>query len=198
MPSMTIGVLALQGDFAKHIEMLLSLGVKVKEVRKIDDLEECDGLIIPGGESTVMMRQIDFIQMRDALCQFAKQKPLFGTCAGLILMSHSIQQSPMKPLGLLDVAIERNAFGRQIDSFQAFVEVQLEPGHKKLCKGFFIRAPRIRRTDEDVHVLGLYEKEPVLVQQGHHLGASFHPELTNDPTIHDYFLQLVKQSKQSH
>lgn len=195
MKTLTIGVLALQGDFAKHMEMLTSLGAIVKEVRKLDDLEGCDGLIIPGGESTVMMRQIDFIQMREALVDFAKQKPVFGTCAGLILMSKQIKESPMKPMGLLDIMIERNAFGRQIDSFQAFVEVSLELEHKKLCKGFFIRAPRIRKTDESVKVLGLYENEPVLVQQGHHLGASFHPELTSDPTIHEYFLKIVQDSK---
>lgn len=189
---MRIGVLALQGDFSKHIETLLSLGVSAKEVRKPADLVDCDGLIIPGGESTVITRQIDFIGLRKTLEEFAKQKPVFGTCAGLILMSKNIQASPIQTLGLLDVTVARNAFGRQLDSFNASISVQLEKGHTNLFPAFFIRAPRIMQVGPQVQVLATYKDEPVLVRQGKHLGATFHPELTSDPMIHAYFLSLIK------
>jgi pyridoxal 5'-phosphate synthase pdxT subunit len=189
---MRIGVLALQGDFAKHEQMLRSMEIEVKQVRRPEELETCEGLIIPGGESTVMMRQLDFIQMKPALCHFAQQKPVFGTCAGLILMASQIQSSPMKPLGMLDITVERNAFGRQIESFQASLTLQLEPDQDKRFQAYFIRAPRIRAQGAHVHILALYEGEAVLVQQGHHLGASFHPELTEDSAIHQYFIHLVQ------
>lgn len=189
---MRIGVLALQGDFAKHAEVLRSLGVEVQEVRKPQDLLLCDGLIIPGGESTVMLRQIDFIGLREPLLKFAKTKPLFGTCAGLILMSKNIQSSHLKPLHCLDIELERNAYGRQIESFHASVVLNLH-GHSTLFPAYFIRAPRIRSCGEDVEILARLEGEPVLVRQGHHLGSSFHPELTSDPIVHQYFIDLVKK-----
>lgn len=188
---MLIGVLALQGNFAKHEEMLTSMGVAVRQVRRPEDLKGCDGLIIPGGESTVMLRQMDFIKLKAPLLEFAKRKPLFGTCAGLILMSKNIESSEMKPLGLLDITVERNAYGRQIESFESSILVHLEKGHEKVIPAFFIRAPRIRSNGEDVVVLGSLEEEPVLVQQGFHLGATFHPELTGNCTIHQYFIQLA-------
>lgn len=187
-----VGVLSLQGDFSKHIEALLSLGVKTKEVRTPEDLKGCDGLIIPGGESTVIMRQLDFIQLTEPLKDFAKDKPVFGTCAGLILMSSEIKDSNLKPLKLLDLTIERNAFGRQADSFEAFVELELEPTRQKLFHAFFIRAPRIRSLGSEIQVLGKYKEESILIRQGHHLGATFHPELTNDPLIHQYFIDLFQ------
>lgn len=189
---MFIGVLALQGDFAKHAEALRSLGVDVQEVRKPQDLLRCAGLIIPGGESTVMMRQMEFIKLRESLLAFARQHPIYGTCAGLIVMSNTIQSSTMKPLGLLDIEIERNAFGRQIESFQASVVLDLSPGHSNLFPAFFIRAPRIRVCGKDVEILARLEGEPVLVRQGHHLGSTFHPELTSDPAIHRYFIEMAK------
>ena len=188
---MRIGVLALQGDFAKHAEVLQSLGVEVQEVRKPEDLHNCAGLIIPGGESTVMIRQIDFIKLREPLLDFAKNKPVFGTCAGLILMSKRIQSSPFKPLGLLDVEIERNAFGRQIESFQASIPIELKPNHTKIFPAYFIRAPRIQKCGQGVEILAKLEGEPVLIRQGHHLGAAFHPELSANPIIHQYFIELI-------
>jgi 5'-phosphate synthase pdxT subunit len=192
---MRIGVLALQGDFAKHIEVLRSLGVEVQEVRKTEDLDKCDGLIIPGGESTVILRQLDFIGMREPLCEFAQHHPVFGTCAGLILMSKKIQDSPLKPLKLLDITLERNAFGRQIASFQAFVTLELFGGHFKTIPAFFIRAPRIRTCGEGVQILATFEGEPILVRQGDHLGSTFHPELTSDPQIHHYFIEMIRQKR---
>lgn len=194
---MHIGVLALQGDFAKHVEVLHSLGIEALEVRKPSDLTNCDGLIIPGGESTVMLRLIDFIKMRESLLQFADQKPVFGTCAGLILMSKKIHDSSMKPLQLLDLEIDRNAFGRQIESFQTFISLELNPEHSKSFPAFFIRAPKIRKYEKGVQVLGKLKSEPVLVRQGHHLGSSFHPELTLDSQIHQYFIEMIWQTKRT-
>ncbi|MBA2369289.1 MAG: pyridoxal 5'-phosphate synthase glutaminase subunit PdxT [Candidatus Protochlamydia sp.] len=192
---MLIGVLALQGNFAKHEQMLKSMGLAVRQVRKPADLEGCDGLIIPGGESTVMLRQMNFIELKRPLLEFAKNKPVFGTCAGLILMSNHIEGSEMMPLGLLDVTVERNAYGRQIESFESSILLNLNKDHEKVVPAFFIRAPRIRSNGKDVSILGLLEEEPVLVQQGFHLGATFHPELTGECTIHEYFIQLVQQRK---
>lgn len=190
---MCIGVLALQGDFAKHAEVLRSLGVEVKEVRRAEDLENCAGLVIPGGESTVMLRLLDFIQLRQPLLNFAKKKPLFGTCAGLILMSQSVQGSPLQPLQLLNIEVERNAFGRQLESFQASIQLDIYLDHSKIFPAFFIRAPRIRACGDDVQILATWKNEPILVREGHHLGASFHPELTADPQVHKYFLEIVRQ-----
>lgn len=190
--AVTIGVLALQGAFAKHVEMLKSLGAHVVEVRKPEQLDGCDGLVIPGGESTTIMKQMQFIQFAKALQQFGKEKPLFGTCAGLILMSREIVADTMVPFGFLNVSVERNAFGRQADSFNTEIELQLGRGKPKPFRAVFIRAPRIRNCHLDVKVLAEYEGEPVLVEQGRHLGATFHPELTGDPSIHAYFLEKVK------
>lgn len=190
---MKMGVLALQGDFAKHAEVLRSLGIEVVEVRKPQDLQQCAGLIIPGGESTVILRQIDFIGLREPLLAFASQKPVFGTCAGLILMASNIQSSPLKPLQLLDIEIERNAFGRQIESFHASIVLNFSDGHSKIFPAYFIRAPRIRSCGQEVEILAHLEGEPILVRQGHHLGATFHPELTSDPLVHQYFIDLVKK-----
>lgn len=191
MSSLTIGVLAMQGDFASHISLLKQMGVQTKEVRKIQELAACNGLIIPGGESTVILRQIDFIGMRAELLKFAAYRPVFGTCAGLILMSHEVIAYPMKTLGLLDISVERNAFGRQIESFTSKLELCLPKQKAKSLRGVFIRAPRIRRYGNEVKVLAEYEGEPVLVQQGRHLASSFHPELVKDPTLHQLFLNIV-------
>jgi 5'-phosphate synthase pdxT subunit len=176
--------------------MLLLLGVKTLQVRTEQELNQCDGLIIPGGESTVMMKQLEDLKLKEPLIHFANLKPVFGTCAGLILMSSHIQNSSMKPLCLLNLTVERNAFGRQVNSFQTMVSVDLKPNNKKLIQAFFIRAPRIRACEEIVQVLASYEEEPILVRQGNHLGASFHPELTiNDPSIHCYFVEIVKKNQ---
>lgn len=186
---MMIGILALQGDFAKHAEMVQSLGVETVELRMPDDLAGCEGLIIPGGESTVMLRQIDFIGMRQPLLEFAKNKPVFGTCAGLILMSKEIEGSSLKPLELLDIIIERNAYGRQIASFEAGIELLGIDGPLHF-PAIFIRAPKIR-AHEGIEVLAMFQNEPVLIRQGHFLGAAFHPELTGNPHIHRLFIEMV-------
>lgn len=172
--------------------MLASIDITSIEVRTEIELKQCDGLIIPGGESTTMMRQIDMAGLRHALERFAKNQPVFGTCAGLIMMSQSVKDFNFKPFGWLNVSIERNAYGRQIDSFCAPIPI-LNDTLKKYAssKGkldaFFIRAPKITSCDESVNVLAAYQDEPVLVQQGHFLGASFHPELTSESAIHRFF-----------
>ncbi len=195
MAGLKIGVLALQGAFSKHIEMLRSLGVEVVEVRKPHDLKACDALIIPGGESTTMMRQIQFIDLGKGLSSFAQEKPIFGTCAGLILMARTILTDPLKPFGWIEIDVERNAFGRQAESFVTDLEVYLETKRPKSFPALFIRAPRIRGHGEHVEVLASLEDEPVLVKQGFHLAATFHPELTGDTAIHEYFIHLVKKSQ---
>jgi 5'-phosphate synthase pdxT subunit len=186
-----VGVLALQGDFAKHRAVMESLGAIAVEVRKPEDLALCDALILPGGESTSILKQMRFIGLDEAIVNFAKTKPLFGTCAGLILISSQIVGDAMIPLGILDVSVERNAFGRQNDSFKAPIFVDLGPSEKSNCEAMFIRAPRIRTVGKDVKVLASYEGEPILVRQGPHLGATFHPELTDCLAIHQYFLRLL-------
>lgn len=188
-----IGVLALQGAFAKHIEMLNSLGIAAREVRRPSDLEGCDGLIIPGGESSVISRQMHFIHIDDVLNEFALKKPVFGTCAGLILMSKEVVGNTVKPYGLIDISVERNAFGRQVESFKAKVELTMGRERCKHIPAIFIRAPRIKRCGDKVKILASFEGEPILVEQGHHLAATFHPELCEDPSIHRHFLSLVKQ-----
>ena len=192
---LTVGVLALQGAFAKHIEMLLSLNVHAIEVRKPQDLDLCDALIIPGGESTTMTRQMHFIKLNDKLKEFGSKKPIFGTCAGLILMSKDILESEMKSFGLIDIKVLRNAFGRQADSFTTEIALHLNTKKPSLFPAIFIRAPRIQECGKEVEVLASFEGEPVLVKQGHHLAATFHPELTKDPSIHRYFLSIIETNK---
>lgn len=194
MKILRVGVLALQGAFAKHMAMLISLGVQAIEVRKPADLATCDALILPGGESTTIMKQMQFIDFIEPFRQFSKEKPVFGTCAGLILMSREILSDKMVPFQLLDVAVERNAFGRQAESFRETIDITLDSSKSKPFSAVFIRAPRIRDVGDQVKILGTLDKEPILIQQGRHLGATFHPELTGDASIHSYFIHLLKQN----
>lgn len=183
-----IGVLALQGAYQKHAILFAEIGCDVFLVRKPKDLEHIDALVIPGGESTVMQRQIDFIQMREPLSQFAAVKPLFGTCAGAILMSKRVMGDKMMPFGLIDMDIERNGYGRQLESFSE--EIALK-GKRARVHGVFIRAPRIVRVGEGVEVLAEREGEPLLVREGKHMAATFHPELVGDVAIHREFLKSL-------
>lgn len=195
MSSRKIGVLALQGGFAKHIAVLHQLGVATVDVRTPGDLNKCSGLIIPGGESTTMLRQLSFIDLYHPLEVFAKTRPVFGTCAGLILMSATIlSHKEMKSFSLLDITVDRNAYGRQVESFVGQVDLSIKGCKQKQCSAVFIRAPRIRQLGKEVSVLAVCEGEPVLVEQGLHLGASFHPELTNNLLIHHYFIEKVHKN----
>lgn len=190
---MIIGVLALQGAFAKHIEMVRSLNVEAIEVRSADELQRCDALIIPGGESTAIMRLLKAGNIDQELAAYGQAHPVFGTCAGLILISKQVIADPAKPFGWLGVAVERNAYGRQAESFQANLELQLERPYPSF-PALFIRAPRIRECSSDVEVLAYFHDEPVLVRQGQYLGCTFHPELTNNPSIHEYFIKLINNN----
>ena len=184
-----IGVLGLQGAYAKHLAILQQLDVQAVDVRKPEDLEECHGLIIPGGESTTMTKLINEIDMHDALLKFSVDRPVFGTCAGMILMAAKVDDGRVKTLNLLDIEVERNAYGRQIDSFIDELDVKTN-GQAFSMRGVFIRAPRIKNMGDGVEVLASVNGEPVLVQEGHHMAAAFHPELTGETRIHNYFSTL--------
>ena len=180
---MRIGVLALQGAFREHIAVLERLGVETVEVRLPDQLDGLDGLIIPGGESTTMMRLMGLYGLDDAIRDF--DAPIFGTCAGMIVLDR-------ERLGLIDVGVERNAFGRQVASFEAPLAID---GEEKPFTGVFIRAPWIVDAGPEVAILAEVEGHPVLARQGRILVASFHPELTDDTRVHERFLELVREEQ---
>ncbi|HWQ24254.1 MAG TPA: pyridoxal 5'-phosphate synthase glutaminase subunit PdxT [Gaiellaceae bacterium] len=176
-----IGVLALQGAFREHARALRRLGAEVVEVRRPAELEGLDGLVIPGGESTTIMRLARASGLDEAIRRFPGA--IFGTCAGMIVLDR-------EHLGLADLAVERNAYGRQVRSFEADVTLA---GEARPLRGIFIRAPRVRDLGEDVEVLGELDGEPVLVREGRLLLASFHPELTDDLRVHERFLELARE-----
>lgn len=187
MGSRIVGVLALQGAFAKHADVLKSLNVTPYLVRYPCELERCDALIIPGGESITMSNRIEYIGLRDSIISFAKVKPLFGTCAGLIMMAKECND--VDSFGILDVEVERNGYGSQYDSFSTGINMT-EGGKHEPFHAVFIRAPKIKSIGPDVKVIAYFKDEPILIRQGHHLGAVFHPELTDDSRIHSHFLNL--------
>jgi 5'-phosphate synthase pdxT subunit len=178
-----IGVLALQGAFREHAQMLRRLGAEVVEVRLPEELEGLDGLVIPGGESTTIMRLARIYGLDDAIQRYPGA--IFGTCAGMIVLDRA-------HLGLADLEVDRNAYGRQVRSFEADVDLE---GDERPLRGVFIRAPRIRELGEDVDVLGSLDGEPVLVRDGRLLLAAFHPELTDDTRVHERFLDLVREEE---
>jgi 5'-phosphate synthase pdxT subunit len=169
--------------------MLLSLGCQVRQVRYPYDLADLTGLIIPGGESTTISKQIDRSGLREGINTLARQRPIMGTCAGLILMARDLADERVSGLNLLDVAVTRNSWGRQVHSFTTPLEVHVN-GQRDTVPAVFIRAPRIKEVGPGVEVLAEIEGEPVLVRQGNHLGATFHPELTDDSCIHKIFLEV--------
>lgn len=196
---MQIGVLALQGDFAKHMNAISALGVMCREIKTADELQRCDGLILPGGESTSMRLQISSEGLQTPLLRFSQTKPVFGTCAGLILMAKELLvfgRVVTHPLGWLDITVERNGYGRQIASFREPLPL-LPPLPQATVPAIFIRAPCVRRVGERVIVLAKRGEEPVFLQQGMHLASAFHPELTEDRTMHRYFLDLVQRCRSS-
>lgn len=191
---MYIGVLALQGDFAEHIAMLKRLDVQVVEVRLPEHLSGLEGLIIPGGESTTMGKLAAEYGLIEPLREFGRSKAVWGTCAGAIMLSKDVQR-PQPLLGLMDIQVERNAFGRQVDSFEADLEIpalsQVDPSGEPF-HAVFIRAPRIQAVHEPATVLAsLPDGSIVAAQQGRLLATSFHPELTGDDRFHKYFLKLA-------
>ncbi len=189
---LTIGVLALQGDFDAHRQALERLGVRTMLVRKPEELDGIDGLVIAGGESSTFLKFLEREGFLEKLRDFVSTKPAFGTCAGAILLAKEVLNPSQPSLGALDIAIRRNAYGRQIDS-----SIMMSPttlGSEPL-EMVFIRAPRIERTGKSVEVLAEREDHPVLVRDGKILAATFHPELSSDLRVHQLFLDMVKQAR---
>jgi 5'-phosphate synthase pdxT subunit len=194
---MKIGVLALQGDFAEHVAMLQAIGVEASQVRHAGQLIELDGLIIPGGESTTIGKLANEFNLIEPLRQFGKEKAIWGTCAGAILLSSDARrEQPL--LGLMDITVERNAFGRQVESFEIDIEVpalqKIDPVNQPY-HAIFIRAPLIETVQGMAQTLAtLPDGRIVAAQEGRWLATSFHPELTGDDRFHRYFLTMVGQS----
>jgi 5'-phosphate synthase pdxT subunit len=192
-PPSRIGVLALQGDFALHVRALARCGAEAVEVRKPEALDEVDGLVIPGGESTTLLKLMEAWGFAPAIERFhARGRPIFGTCAGLILLARDVENPRQASLGLIDVGVERNAYGRQRESFEARGLADLDG--ERPVEMVFIRAPRIRRVGPAVATLARHGDEPVMARQGRVLVATFHPELTDDTTVHRYFCRLVAEA----
>jgi pyridoxal 5'-phosphate synthase pdxT subunit len=178
---MKIGVLAVQGNFREHAAMLRRLGAEPVEVRRPEQLDGLDGLVIPGGESTTFMRLMRLYGLDEAVREF--EGPVLGTCAGMIVLDR-------RHLGAVDVEVDRNAYGRQVASFEADLALAGEP---EPLRGVFIRAPRVREVGPEVEVLAELEGEPVLLREGRFIVASFHPELTDDSRVHERFLELIEE-----
>ncbi|MBD3378410.1 pyridoxal 5'-phosphate synthase glutaminase subunit PdxT [candidate division KSB1 bacterium] len=185
----TIGILSIQGDFAKHQVMLQGLGVETLQVKTIHHLKKCDGLVIPGGESTTLVHLLHKHDLWEPLKAFGQQNPVYGTCAGLITLATHVPNAPFTPMGLIDLSVQRNAYGRQIDSFIAPVQIRLDIASS--FEGVFIRAPKITKIGNRVTPLGWYEDNIVLAESGHILVSTFHPELTDNDLIHRYFLKKI-------
>jgi 5'-phosphate synthase pdxT subunit len=186
-----IGVLAIQGDYAAHAEALIESGAVPIEVRKAEDLASLDGLILPGGESTTMLKFLERSHFFEALEGFCANRPVFGTCAGAILLAREVRNPKQRSLGVLDAVVERNAYGRQIDSTILTAETALNGGPLEMV---FIRAPRIVESGSDIEVLASRDGLPTLVRQGNIMAATFHPELTSDRRVHQAFVDLVSAS----
>jgi len=190
-----VGVLCLQGGYQKHIEILSSIGVKAKKVRYKDDFKNIDGLILPGGESTTFSKLIEKQNLHETLLKFLKKKPVYGTCAGLILMSKKISNNnSIKTFNMLDITVSRNAWGRQLDSFVEDIDIDIDTFDRKF-KAIFIRAPKIINSNNKLEILSYYMDTPIMIKSGKLLGTTFHPELTNDSRIHKYFIDMIKESK---
>jgi pyridoxal 5'-phosphate synthase pdxT subunit len=191
--NMQVGVLALQGAFAAHSDCLTSIGVQSIEVRNPEQLSSVDALLMPGGESSTMSQLLESSGLFDPISsRIADGMPVFGTCAGMILLASEILdgRSDQRSFSAIDISVRRNAFGRQVDSFEATINSSVGDFH-----GVFIRAPRIERVGDDVEILGSIDGEPVLVRQGNVLAASFHPELSNDARLHEYFVSITANKK---
>ncbi len=180
-----MGLLSLQGDFARHAEALLALGAEPVRVSLPEHLRDLDALIVPGGESSTMLRLLDATGLRGGVQRFVRERPVLGTCAGLILLARDVERLPAPTLGVIDIGAERNAYGRQVHSFTHDVDVA--PLADTMA-GMFIRAPRITRVGRGVEVIARLDGEPVGVRQGLAVAITFHPELTDDRRLHAWFL----------
>jgi len=186
-----VGVLALQGDFERHSFQLSLLGAKPVEVRVASQLDVIDGLIIPGGESTTMDILIDRFALREPLIKFGQKKPLWGTCAGMIMIAKNIVNNlaEVKPLGLMDIDVDRNFYGRQLYSFEDKIIARLDDKDEEII-ATFIRAPGVARIGKDVEILASFNEKPILLRQAHLLASSFHTELDDNTSLMEYFLKI--------
>ena len=182
----TVGVLALQGDYEAHRKAIEAAGGRAEEVRTAAEMAKCDGLILPGGESTTMLKLLEMEQLTQPLRDFAAKKPVFGTCAGAILLAKHVSNPEQASLDLLDIEVVRNGYGRQLDS--RIVKLDTSDG---VVEAVFIRAPIIRRVGSEGRVLATYGKDPVWVEQGRHMVTTFHPELSSGSVIHKRFLSKI-------
>ena len=193
--SSVIGVLAIQGDFDAHARALRRAGANAIEIRRADDLSAVDGLILPGGESTTMLKFIEEEGFARPIADFANAgNPIFGTCAGAILLARDVYNPTQASLGLIDIAVERNAYGRQVDSFIAEVEESFDGG---ALEAVFIRAPKIKEVGPNVEVLARLNGKPVLVRERSIVCSTFHPELTDDDRVHRLFVEMVRAIRET-
>ena len=193
-----IGILALQGNFQKHKLLLDQLGIKSIYVRYASDLDDVNGLIIPGGESTTMTKLLDYSGLFKPIISFAEKNPVLGTCAGLIMMSKSIRNNKyIKPLGILDIEVDRNAYGRQLNSFMDIIDIEIEDQIHQ-AEVLFIRAPKITKVGNSVNIISKYQNEIVAVRSGMHFGFTFHPELNEVTFLHHHiFKNKTKYHKEN-
>jgi len=192
----SVGLLALQGDFELHRRALAGLGVETRLVRRPAELADCAALVFPGGESTTLARLIDRVGLRESIIEFARRRPVLGTCAGLILLARELTPEVrgdhgVIPFGLLDCVVQRNGFGRQVDSFSEPISLDAINGSGDPFLAVFIRAPRILDLGPDVEVLARRDDEPIVIRQGNVLGMTFHPELAGDLRLHAAFCRLA-------
>lgn len=186
---MKAGVLAIQGDFAAHARMLKRIGIDVIEVRRAADLDQIGGLIMPGGESTTMLKFLEEENLSAPILEFARSgRTIFGTCAGAILLAREVFHPAQSSLGLIDITVERNAYGRQVDSFIDEIETVIEDGR---MEAVFIRAPRITRVGAEVEILATHRGQPVFVRESNIIAATFHPELSRDERAHRFFAESL-------
>lgn len=189
---MKVGVIAVQGDFERHQKVLTKLQIDNFPVRTLPQLEQCDALILPGGESTTILKMFKANRLFKGIQEFARTRAIMGTCAGLIVLAKQVHNPPLQTLQLIDIEATRNAYGRQIDSFIDEVNVSL--GKQKIsCEGVFIRAPKITKVGEGVRAIGFHHDEVVIAENHCILVTTFHPELTHDTRIHEYFVHKAKK-----
>jgi pyridoxal 5'-phosphate synthase pdxT subunit len=184
-----VGVLALQGDFEAHRKAIERAGGRASEVRTAAQMHACDGLILPGGESTTILKLLEIEDLLEPLREFGRNKPVYGSCAGAILLAHEVSHPSQICLDLMDIGVERNAYGRQVNSHIARIKVDDNGGWE--LEAVFIRAPIIRRVGEAARVLARHQGDPVWVEQGHHMVTTFHPELTQDGRVHRRFVEKL-------